>query len=801
MRDHPVYLGPFELGEALQTGGSAVIYRALHRQSGQRAAIKIIQPARIEQNDSLRRALHREIAAIAELDHPHIVKIFDLGEVGPEEAVARGGVLLPPRAPWFAMELIEGGSLLEAPPTKSFAEARALMLELLYALAHAHAAGVIHRDLKPGNVLLENRAEGRGIKLVDFGIAQLVSELGEQLGERTSEYHVSGTPRYMSPEQISGRHREQGPWTDLYAFGCLAWYMLTGFAPFSGAMMHLMRSHLHEEPPKLAARFAVPRGVEAWLKRLLEKSPRARYRSAADAARDLSAIPDVGIAQELTAQIDLAEVFATTHERRGARAVALAPWRRREEEQGGEDEADRSARQQGASLGLFSLRAPPLVGRIKERDALWQMLSEAIAERDTRAVLLRGERGVGKTRLAQWLARRAEELGACIALYAAHDGQSADHDGPRQMITSHFRCAGLDLEGLMRHLGRVWQGDAAYDLEPQSVALLAEWIGALNAPEDRSVAVNEPTVPRFQDPRQRYPHLFKLLERMSRERALLLWFDDAHLSYETLHFTLALLDHASALRRAAAPSILIVLNVSDEARADEGRVGPLLKTLLDPQQPHNVDATRATEIALEPLSPEEHRALIRAALPLTPKLAEGVAARTEGHPGFALALLSEWVERGDLVRGSGGLQMREVGGEPLPGSLRELWSRRLARSLQRLSPLEQDEALIALEVASLLGRTVRTREWRVCCALLHLELGPRLLTDLAAGELLLATEDGWRFAHPLLPGGVERAGRAPRRPAPLSPPLRCDARQALRRGGAPGRRAAPRPPFGTGPAL
>ena len=246
MRD-ALYLGPFELGEVIQSGGMAKIHRGVHRYSGELAAIKVIKPDQLSTTNR-RRALRREIQTIAGLDHPHIVRLYDLGEVDAQLG-ARSQGILPPNAPWYAMEFVNGGSLLEAPPPKNWSQIKRWMLELLDALAHAHAGAVIHRDLKPGNILLDRDADGvERIKLVDFGIAQLVSEMeAEQYGEQTSEINVSGTPRYMAPEQVSGRHREQGPWTDLYSFGCVAWFLLCGKAPFGGTLIQIMHHHVYSE--------------------------------------------------------------------------------------------------------------------------------------------------------------------------------------------------------------------------------------------------------------------------------------------------------------------------------------------------------------------------------------------------------------------------------------------------------------------------------------------------------------------------------------------------------------------------
>ena len=258
----------------------AEVWSGAHAAQQVPVAVKVMTGERAR-NEQYRAAFRDEVQAVASLDHPGIVMVFDHGEVGPEtEAAAHG--LLPAGSPYLAMELSDLGTLAESAPTaESWSELRGILLSLLDALAHAHARGVVHRDLKPTNVLVfGDGEEPPRLKLADFGLAQAF----ELPSRPDSTEFVAGTPSYMAPEQIRGEWRDYGPWTDLYGLGCFAWTLATGKPPFSEAgLLELVRRQLEEKPPRFIPLFPVPQGFEGWLRRLLEKDPGRRFLRTADA--------------------------------------------------------------------------------------------------------------------------------------------------------------------------------------------------------------------------------------------------------------------------------------------------------------------------------------------------------------------------------------------------------------------------------------------------------------------------------------------------------------------------------------
>jgi serine/threonine protein kinase/tetratricopeptide (TPR) repeat protein len=246
----------------------------------------------------LERAVLEEVRAVAGLEHPGIVALLDHG-LTPEDSPQTSQGRIAGRAPWLAMELASGGAL--APfcrsdhPPLPWRNLRALLLALLDALAHAHARGVVHRDLKPANILLCTRDDLRpGPKLSDFGLARVLRQRDDDAPlHRTADVEdVAGTLHYMAPEQIEGAWRDFGAWTDLYGLGCIAFELATGRRPYAGETVpELIAARVEGRTRPWRPRCALPRGLGRWVARLLEPSPRRRFRRAADAAWALIRLP------------------------------------------------------------------------------------------------------------------------------------------------------------------------------------------------------------------------------------------------------------------------------------------------------------------------------------------------------------------------------------------------------------------------------------------------------------------------------------------------------------------------------
>jgi tRNA A-37 threonylcarbamoyl transferase component Bud32 len=280
----PRRFGGYELLEQIGKGGMGVVYKARHLELGRLVAVKTIRGGHLTADAAVER-FRREARAAASLDHPGIVPVFEVGEVDGEH--------------FFAMALVCGGSLHELlaegplPPV----EAAGLVRSVAEAVQYAHERGVIHRDLKPHNILLAVQGPGPGVdvgtpsqavagvtpKLTDFGVAR-TNESGLSV---TGE--AMGTPSYMPPEQARGDWKRVGPASDVYGLGAVLYCALTGRPPFSAAaVMETMRQVLHEEPvPPRWLNPAVPSALETVCLKCLDKEPAKRYGSARELADDL----------------------------------------------------------------------------------------------------------------------------------------------------------------------------------------------------------------------------------------------------------------------------------------------------------------------------------------------------------------------------------------------------------------------------------------------------------------------------------------------------------------------------------
>jgi len=263
-------IGNYQILEEIGRGGMGVIYRARQRHSRRIVALKRILSYHADSQETLAR-FRREAQAAASLDHPNILPIYEVSECD-------DGL------PFFSMKFAGGGSLLEAAPALRSEPRRAvaLMAKVVRGVQYAHAQGILHRDLKPGNVLLD----GRGEPLVsDFGLAKWL----DTSSHLTRTLTIFGTPGYIAPEQVNGSAGKLGPTSDVYSLGAILFDLLTGRPPFLGEHALKVIQQASEKPaPKL--RTLVPgldRDLETICAKCLEREPGARYRSAGALAEDL----------------------------------------------------------------------------------------------------------------------------------------------------------------------------------------------------------------------------------------------------------------------------------------------------------------------------------------------------------------------------------------------------------------------------------------------------------------------------------------------------------------------------------
>ena len=264
------FLGNYEILEQIGCGGMGVIYRARQRHSRRIVAVKRVLSYRADSREALQR-FRREAQAVASLDHPNILPIYEVSE-------SEDGL------PFFSMKFAEKGSLqenaafLRDEPRKSVQ----LMAKVARAVEYAHSRGVLHRDIKPGNILLNDRGEPL---VSDFGLAKLL----DGNNDLTRSLTTFGTAGFIAPEQAGDAAVEVTPVADVYSLGAVLFNVLAGRPPFLGSNpVSVIRQASETQAPKLRSLApSLDRDLETICARCLERDPKARYQSAGDLAADL----------------------------------------------------------------------------------------------------------------------------------------------------------------------------------------------------------------------------------------------------------------------------------------------------------------------------------------------------------------------------------------------------------------------------------------------------------------------------------------------------------------------------------
>ncbi len=264
------YFGDYELLEELARGGMGIVYRARQVQLNRNVALKVVAAGSMASQEFLER-FRTETEVAATLDHPNIVPIYEVGSVSGQA--------------FFSMRLIGGGTLADRVRKHgpmSGRDAATLVSVIARAVHYAHQRGILHRDLKPGNVLMDSHV---GPMITDFGLAKLV----ERESTVTQTEVLLGTPSYMSPEQAQGKSRALTTAADVYGLGAILYELLTGRPPFvGGTPLETVRLLLDNEPRRLSQiRRDVPPDLEVIALKCLEKQPSRRYGSAEALADDL----------------------------------------------------------------------------------------------------------------------------------------------------------------------------------------------------------------------------------------------------------------------------------------------------------------------------------------------------------------------------------------------------------------------------------------------------------------------------------------------------------------------------------
>ncbi|MBS1989553.1 MAG: serine/threonine protein kinase [Cyanobacteria bacterium SZAS LIN-3] len=285
-------MGKYDIIDVIGHGGMGVVYKGRQVLMERVVAIKMLQSQHIADSMSVKR-FHQEGKASSKLNHPHVITVYDFG-VTPTTG-----------QPFIVMDFLHGISLADLIKNENqvgVERSIKILCQSTDALDHAHRMGVIHRDLKPSNIMLIDYEDEKDyVKVVDFGVAKLITAGGEQQ-KLTQMGEVCGSPVYMSPEQVQGLELDNR--SDIYSMGVVIYETLTGRLPILGkTMVETMSKHITEMPPRfneIRPDLYIPERLEAVVFKALAKNPADRHQTMAELTRDLdTAIPRAGKSQVL----------------------------------------------------------------------------------------------------------------------------------------------------------------------------------------------------------------------------------------------------------------------------------------------------------------------------------------------------------------------------------------------------------------------------------------------------------------------------------------------------------------------
>ena len=304
-------IGPYRLLSRVASGAQATVYRATDTRNGELRAVKVLDP-HLASDPAQRKRLEREARLAASLDHPNIVKVLDIGEDGGK--------------PYIVMEYLWRSldSVIDDDSRMTEQRVAQIAADIAAGLHAAHSAGIIHRDIKPQNVLLTTDGVAQ---LTDFGIAH-----ARDLTALTRTGARLGTPHYMSPEQVDGKPADER--SDIYSLGCVMYHMLTGSPPFRAeSAMAVMRMHLDAAPAPLEARTSrVAPGLVRIVERCMAKNPADRFLTAAELRRALTHLGSGDLSDSVNSatggvavqRFEIGDDDDTPHEQLTTREIAAA---------------------------------------------------------------------------------------------------------------------------------------------------------------------------------------------------------------------------------------------------------------------------------------------------------------------------------------------------------------------------------------------------------------------------------------------------------------------------------------------
>ncbi len=698
----------FELGR----GGMGVVYACTDILTTELVALKLLHTAGGAPQPGHAAWFWAEARALASLDHFCIVRGRDFG-------------VLVTKAPYLVMDLANGLSL-----TSLLSETDVLwpaiwlvVDQVLSALAHAHARGVVHGDLKHSNVMVHIKGGVLTARVLDFGLAWLLRDRFDHRIDGTAPEGPmvrphAGTVGWMAPEQIRGAVPHVGPPTDLYALGCILYQLLTGHEPYEAADLdEVQRMHRNAPVPEVMLPDDVPEGVAPFVKRLLAKRPWQRFDCAADARAVFTSFRPHGHPSTWKLLEDPVDTDVTGGHRRVSTNL-LGPPRRE------------VPSAEHVSAGMLGFGPSRFVGRLTERNSLRKCLDAiTLAGPDTHhVVLLTGPAGVGKSRLAEWLCEEAHEHGLAVPLRARHHKIPSPIDGIIGAVLHHLGLENADRPIIERVLLNIWEIGRDDDEGQTWVAAVAEWLrpsipGQMSdvGPTGKRVVINTDEI--------RWMVMRYTLQRLGRSRPLMIWLDDLHLASQR--------DLVWLRRACEEPTGFRMLAIGTMVTDAPDHHSPSFVRILDIVRRYD---PRVLDVP--PLSESETNELLLSSALLDGQALDVAYRRSRGIPLFALQLVHAWANGGALELRNGRYGVKSPALETLPSTTAALWDERLAWLPENIR--------YGAMAAAALGGDIRID---VLVPLLHaLQLVPsEVLTTLEQAQILVKPDPSrYRWPHMLL---------------------------------------------------
>ncbi len=732
--------GDFELIKEIGDGAASRVWSALYLPSSKTVAIKFFnQLADKKTTDHL----FREIRLVARASHPRIVKVFGYGQSTEATPLADGGEI-PANQIYLVMELVEQGTLKALVGRTGWEESRQILLDVLSGLARVHARGIVHLDLKSVNVLMAER----GAVLSDFGIALAPKQL--QVGKTGRarapglKLAIVGTPHFMSPEQCLSASSVYGPWTDLYAIGCIAHSLITGRPPYrEKEIVDVLVAHRTKPIPKLEDHYLVPVGFDDWLARLLAKRWQERYLWAQDARSDLLRLgTPSGGARSHPSLASWSEPTMLSHDQlsddtmldmvvlRGELPTGVIPLVAEQPEvtaEWTEDSVDLlgPALLEGVGLELIQFETAHIVGRLEERRALWRHFAFCARKNRLSTTILRGRPGTGKSVLAEWLCSTTHEKGFAQFVQVKHARDARSQDGILTALRTYFglRDQSEVLSTVSERLGLPED-----DLLCQ--ALVTLFSGAETSGYFAKAVMSH----------QERDHLLcRLLIHISELRSLIVHLDDAQWGFDSLRLINTLL----SLNPRTRIHVLITVN-NDELVLDS--IAAKAFTSLDEYR--NVKC-----LELGPMSPQDCTSFVQSRASLSTDDVDELVTLSKGNPLFVREFL--------LSRISGAIRRDDSGAT----SMKKLWRLRIEQWL----PDAPSGSEYVLQCAAVLGSRVKPSEWASLAGVGTPESFSSILSSgVESGFLNLEKDGDFTFVHGLFRNAVLELSREQGNYVPLS---------------------------------